>query len=275
MSQELQMPTGGKDQIIPLDAADRSINDLFAAISYGTETNIFIADVSEAIRFLETYRERTGVKVTFTTFLIRACGLVIKQDPRIHYMLRGYRWVNPSSVDIGISVAGRTRMAPVVTIREAESKSLETIAEELARESRLARTQEDQSIKALAWLARIIPFGFVRRWILRLVMGSQRMVRGGVGTFQITNIGSLGLEAAVATTVTSTLLIVGAIVDRVIPVDGEPAVRPTVQFATQADHRIMDGQIHASFMHKLKAILADPWSAMEIPSGGALPPARE
>jgi len=253
------------DEMIRLGPADRCINDLFGVLSRGRDAVFFTSDVSEALGFCNAYQQRTGHKITFTTFLIKACALAIERDPRIHYMLRGRWQIKPSSVDIGVSVAGQTRLAPVISIRRAEFKSLDRIATELDSESRRVRDEEARSVQLMARLAQIIPLGFVRRWILGFMMRRQRMIRRTVGTFQITNIGSLGLEGGLASAMITPLLVVGAIGDRVIPVEGRPAVRPMVRFVLQVDHKLAEGQIVASFVHGLKKILADPRSSMEIP----------
>lgn len=259
-------------ELIRLGPADKCINDLFDALCRARDLAFFTSDVSKAIDFCKAYRQRTGRRLTFTAFIVKACALAIERDPRIHYMLRGNRYINPSSVDIGLSVAGRTRLAPVITIREAEHKSLEKIASEIDSESHRVREEEVQSIQMLGMLARIIPIGFVRRWLLRFVIRRQRVIRKTVGTFQITNPGSLGIEGALSSVLTTSLLVVGAIVDRVIPVDGRPAVRPTVHFVLQVDHKLMEGQIVASFIHGLNEILADPESSMDIPAERAAIP---
>ncbi len=255
-----------RDELIRLGPADRSINDLFDAVCRARDLAFFTSDVSKAIEFCKAYRQRTGRKLTFTAFIVKACALAIERDPRIHYMLRGGRFIIPSSVDVGISVAGQTRLAPLITIREAEHKSLERIVSEIESKSRLVREEEAQSIQMLALLARIIPIGFIRRWLLGFALRRQRIIRRTVGTFQITNPGSLGLEGAISSVLATPLLVVGAIVDRVIAVDGCPAVRPTVHFVLQVDHRLVEGQIVASFVHGLNKILADPGSYMDIPA---------
>jgi len=54
------------------------------------------------------------------------------------------------------------------------------------------------------------------------------------------------------------ILAVGALVDRVIPVDGQPAVRPTMTLSLSCDHRVVDGARGAQFLATVAELIADP-----------------
>jgi pyruvate dehydrogenase E2 component (dihydrolipoamide acetyltransferase) len=56
------------------------------------------------------------------------------------------------------------------------------------------------------------------------------------------------------------ILAVGAISDRVVAVDGAPAVRPCMTITLSSDHRVVDGARAAQF-------LGDVVSALEAPDG--------
>ena len=53
------------------------------------------------------------------------------------------------------------------------------------------------------------------------------------------------------------ILAVGAIVDRVVPVDGKPEIRPMLTLTLSCDHRIVDGARAAEFLRDLAAALRD------------------
>ena len=54
------------------------------------------------------------------------------------------------------------------------------------------------------------------------------------------------------------ILAVGAITDRVVPVDGTPGVRPMMTLTLSCDHRVVDGARAAEFMRDLVAAIASP-----------------
>ena len=53
------------------------------------------------------------------------------------------------------------------------------------------------------------------------------------------------------------ILAVGAIVDRVVPVDGRPEIRPMLTLTLSCDHRIVDGARAAEFLRDLAGALRD------------------
>ncbi len=54
------------------------------------------------------------------------------------------------------------------------------------------------------------------------------------------------------------ILALGAIVDRVVAVDGKPAVRPTVTLTLCCDHRVVDGARAAMFLDDVGRVFARP-----------------
>jgi pyruvate dehydrogenase E2 component (dihydrolipoamide acetyltransferase) len=59
------------------------------------------------------------------------------------------------------------------------------------------------------------------------------------------------------------ILAVGAIVDRVVPVNGQPAVQPMMTLTLSCDHRIVDGARAAQFLQTLVGYLEDPLSILD------------
>ena len=58
------------------------------------------------------------------------------------------------------------------------------------------------------------------------------------------------------------ILAVGATGDRVVAVDGAPAVRPMVTFTLTVDHRAVDGAQAAEFLQTLKQLVEEPALAL-------------
>ena len=54
------------------------------------------------------------------------------------------------------------------------------------------------------------------------------------------------------------ILAVGRILDRVVPVDGQPAVRPMLQLTVSFDHRVVDGARGAEFLQTLASLVEEP-----------------
>src|SRR5207249_4406797 len=73
------------------------------------------------------------------------------------------------------------------------------------------------------------------------------------GTFTITNLGMYNVDAfnAIIAPPQAAILAVGRIADRVVAVNGQPAVRPMMTLTLSGDHRVVDGAQAAVFLNDL------------------------
>lgn len=80
------------------------------------------------------------------------------------------------------------------------------------------------------------------------------------GTFTVTNLGGFGIGAftPILNPPQVAILGVGAVQERVVPVDGQPAVRPVCTFSLSFDHRAVDGADGARYLALLKELLLNP-----------------
>jgi pyruvate dehydrogenase E2 component (dihydrolipoamide acetyltransferase) len=80
------------------------------------------------------------------------------------------------------------------------------------------------------------------------------------GTFTISNLGMYGVDAfsAIITPSQAAVLAVGRIADRVVAVDGAPAVRPMLTMTLSSDHRVVDGAQAAVFLGDVATAIEDP-----------------
>jgi len=86
------------------------------------------------------------------------------------------------------------------------------------------------------------------------------------GTFTISNLGMFGVDAfsAIIIPPQAAILAVGRITERVVAVDGQPAVRPMVTLTLSSDHRVVDGARAAEFLNTLAENLANPQSFLTL-----------
>jgi pyruvate dehydrogenase E2 component (dihydrolipoamide acetyltransferase) len=80
------------------------------------------------------------------------------------------------------------------------------------------------------------------------------------GTFTLSNLGMFGVDAFTAIIIPpqAAILAVGAIADRVVPVNGSPGIRPMMTLTLSTDHRVADGARAAEFMRDLVAAITSP-----------------
>jgi pyruvate dehydrogenase E2 component (dihydrolipoamide acetyltransferase) len=80
------------------------------------------------------------------------------------------------------------------------------------------------------------------------------------GTFTITNLGMYNIDAfsAIIAPPQAAILAVGRIADRVVAVNGQPAVRPMTTLTLSSDHRVVDGAQAAMFLNHLAEAIRAP-----------------
>ncbi len=79
-------------------------------------------------------------------------------------------------------------------------------------------------------------------------------------TFTISNLGMYQVDSFTAIIVPpqAAILAVGAITDRVVPIDGNIGIRPMISVTVSCDHRVADGARGAAFLNDLAAAIREP-----------------
>ena len=162
---------------------------------------------------------------------MKACAAALRRFPNFNASLDMERQqiITHARCNIGIATATPEGLI-VPVVDDADAKSLSAIA---------------RDIEALATAAR------ARKITLKQLQG---------GTFTVSNYGSYGGTFGTPIIRPPEVAIAGfgAIRDRVVPIDGAPAVRPTFTLVVACDHRLNDGEHLGAFTAAIAAILADP-----------------
>ncbi|MBI3047485.1 MAG: 2-oxo acid dehydrogenase subunit E2 [Acidobacteria bacterium] len=167
-----------------------------------------------------------GVKVTHTDLLVAAVARVLTRHPRVNASWTAGGIVVHREVNVALALAVENAVVTGV-VRGADAAPIGDIAarrRELTERARAGRLHPDDIAGA---------------------------------TFTISNLGMYGVDAFTAIIVPpqAAILAVGAIADRVVAVDGRPAVKPMLTMTLSCDHRVVDGARAAEFMRDLAAAL--------------------
>jgi pyruvate dehydrogenase E2 component (dihydrolipoamide acetyltransferase) len=170
-----------------------------------------------------------GVKLTHTDLLVAIVARILKKHPKMNAMWGGKGiQMNP---DINISVAMAVTDGVVgAVIPKADSTPLADISvqrRDLAERARGGKLKPSDVAN---------------------------------GTFSITNLGMYNIDAfnAIIAPPQAAILAVGRIADRVVAVNGQPAVRAMVTLTLSSDHRVVDGAQAALFLNDLAEALSSP-----------------
>jgi pyruvate dehydrogenase E2 component (dihydrolipoamide acetyltransferase) len=200
--------------------------------SWTSVPHFFLLREVQARAFVEWHaRAASQVEgtLTYTDLLIKITALALRQHPRLNTSWVDGKLVPSRDVNVGIAVAIPDGL-PVPVIAHADKLSLTEIAGQ--RQALVERAQR----------GRLRP----------------QDLQGG--TFTISNLGMYGVDAftAIINAPQVGILSVGALVERVIPVEGHPAVAPTLVLGLSCDHRAVDGARGAQFLATIAELLTDP-----------------
>lgn len=173
--------------------------------------------------------ESHAVKLTHTDLLVAAVARVLGKHPLMNASWIGESIRENPEIHIGVAMAvDGGVVAPV--IRNADKAKLGEIAAQRHHLTERARS------------------------------GKLRPADLADGTFTISNLGMFGVDAFTAIIIPpqAAMLAVGAITDRVVAVEGRPAVRPSMTLTLSSDHRVVDGAGAAEFMRELVQSITDP-----------------
>ena len=171
-----------------------------------------------------------GVELTHTDLLVALVAGVLKQHSRINASWTGKGVSANAGINIGLAMAVEDGVvAPV--IQNADKATLGEIAAQRRDLAERARS------------------------------GKLRPADIAGGTFTISNLGMFGVDAFTAIIIPpqAAILAVGRIADRVVPVEGRPAVRPMMTLTLSSDHRVVDGARAAEFLRDLVEAIGSPY----------------
>jgi pyruvate dehydrogenase E2 component (dihydrolipoamide acetyltransferase) len=172
-----------------------------------------------------------GRAVSVNDFVVRACGLALRDHPRANGTYRDGVFDFHARVNVGVAVAGEGTLV-VPTIVDADAKAVTQIAEESRA---LAGKVRDRTI-------------------------TPAEVAGG--TFTVSNLGMFGVTSftAVIAPGQAAILAVGAAVERPVVYEGDVVRRSIMDLSLSCDHRILYGTDAASFLADLRGLLERPWA---------------
>jgi 2-oxoacid dehydrogenase/acyltransferase catalytic subunit len=211
-----------------------------------------MVDMTAATSWLATLHE-AGLPATVTHLIVRAAALALARNPDLHQTVCGYRKLIPGSVDIGLTTPGPTTYAPVV-LAAVDEQPLEVLIPAMDAALASARERERRTLGSLRWLRWLAPFGFLRRFLLRLAQKTFWFRRRMAGTFQV----SFAPTADVVVPLrfyTGSALGAGRVRDLVVAVGGQLEVRRMMTLTLIADHVAMDGVRVGTLLNAIAAIL--------------------
>jgi pyruvate dehydrogenase E2 component (dihydrolipoamide acetyltransferase) len=199
--------------------------------SWTTAPHFYLVREVNASRLI-SWRDRAKKKIagiTYTDLLVKLVAAAIAQHPRVNVSWKDGTIVQHTDINIGLAVAIDDGLV-VPVIHRADTLSLAEIA---ARRGDLANRAQAGKLRPAD-------------------------IQGGV--FTISNLGMYGVDAfnAIVNPPQAGILAVGRIADRVVALNGQPVVQPTMVLTLSCDHRALDGARGAQFLGSLADLVEEP-----------------
>ena len=177
----------------------------------------------------ESFKKEFGVGLGIASFFVKASIAALRAFPALNAEIQGDEIVYKHYFDIGMAVGAEGGLV-VPVLRDADRMNfpqVETAIRDFAKKATDGTLTLDD-------------------------------LRGG--TFTITNGGVFGslMSTPILNPPQVGILGLHKIQDRVVPVNGQPAIRPMMYLALSYDHRIVDGREAVQFLVKVKDYIEDP-----------------
>ncbi len=191
-------------------------------------------NASGLVSWLKETRERIAPKISYTDLLIKLVSTGLRHHPRLNASWHDNAIALNPGIHVGLAVAvGDGLVVPV--IRHSDTLGLGQIA---------ARRME---LVAKAQAGKLSPDDL------------------SGGTFTISNLGMYGVDGfnAIVNPPQAAILAVSRITDRVVPLNGIPAIQPMLTLGLSCDHRVVDGARGAQFLQTLAELIEHPMQLLD------------
>lgn len=224
---------------IPLDGMRKIIAQRLT-LSKQTIPHFYLTLNCDLTRLLETRtnlnlrapldKDKTTIwKLSINDFIIKAMAMALRAVPSANVTWNDTDIIQHMTSDVGVAVAIEGGLFTPV-IRSAETKSLSMISTEM------------KDLAARARVRKLLPSEY----------------QGG--STAISNLGMFGIEqfSAIINPPQSSILAVGAGVERFVPVNGQPTLRTQMSVTLSADHRVIDGAVAAQLLATFRNFVEEP-----------------
>jgi pyruvate dehydrogenase E2 component (dihydrolipoamide acetyltransferase) len=208
--------------------------------SWTTVPHFFVSREIEATalnefrnRIVREIEKASSVRITHTDLLVALASRVLHKHPRLNasWSAQGIRLHARVNMGVAIAVNDGVVAAVIPNAHTADLAEIATRRRDIAERARAGKLRPPDIADA---------------------------------TFTISNLGMYHVDAfnAIITPPQAAILAVGAIADRVVAVDGKPAVRPMMTLTLSCDHRVADGARAAMFLDDLAMAIQAPGTAL-------------
>jgi pyruvate/2-oxoglutarate dehydrogenase complex dihydrolipoamide acyltransferase (E2) component len=230
-------------------------------------------DVTKGRDFIRKHEKETGVKISFTAWLLKCIGKAASEHKEVHSIMKGSkRIVRFDDVDISTIVERDVNDIKVplpLLIRKTNEKSIKEIHNEI----RAAQTEKvnhavvlgGDSIGKKMKLYVSLP-KFIRRFLLKHILKNPIKVKQLMGTIVVTAVGMFGniYGWPIPTTAHPLALGIGGITKKPGVINDQIEIREYLTMTVLLNHDIVDGAPATRFISRLGNLLKSGFSLDDL-----------
>lgn len=209
-------------------------------------------DITEPRRLIKEYFERTGVKLSFTAYIVSCFARVLKDHPQFNSFIKGRNLILLDDITVSVTIEREIngeRVPEIIGIKRAHQKSYMDIHNEI-RAAKMQQSDKLGSLSGKAWI-NYIP-SFLLKTFVRIANTNLHMAKL-YGKVAVTAVGMFSREPVwfVPHGTATAMLTVGSISNKVIEIDNQFVSREHLCLTASFNHFIIDGAPAARFMNQL------------------------
>lgn len=247
---------------------------------YGFETY----PVENLLEYLKKIEDKTGVKITLTTFVMKAISRIFETYPDLNSLVVGSSVYQRTTNDVFCLVASEgdspsDAELSGVKLTDVDEMTLLEIARVLKDRAKKVRSGEDLEIEKTKKLVEYLP-SFMLPFMVSLIdfltfyiswdLDFLGIRSDPFGSAMVTSVGQFGLKQGFAPLVRSShcpmLVVPGQIHETTFAVDGEPEVKKGITISCTFDHRVYDGYQVGYLARLFRSMITEPREHFPAPA---------
>lgn len=231
-------------------------------------------DCENALRYIETMREKFDLKITINHLVGRIIALTLDRYPQLNGMIARSKIYLRDNVDIFFQVAmeGAETELVGICIKNAHEKGIAQFAESVLRKTEKVRASKNHPMRKSQARFGIIPWRLMPtlvkflNWLQydwNFNLSWLGIPKDAMGSLMVTSVGTLGMELVFVPLThigrTPGQIAIGSIHKKPVVNDNDQVeVRKRLNLCCTFDHRFMDGLLASKMAKMLTAIFENP-----------------
>jgi len=228
-------------------------------------------DITELEKFIALKRKE-GIKTTLTHIMTLIIGRALRQEvPQLNAYIKRGKVVKRKSVDAMVSILLKGDEMGSVIIENTDNLTIAELSDNIADKIKQSRGGDENSAMQSKYMLSSVPWPF-RYWlfniykILTIDWGISfpwlKLSSDSFGSYNVSNIGTLGLDTGYAALLPSSnlsiVLIIGKVYKKPVVINDKIVPRKVFTLSATLDHRVVDGSHGGKLFRFIKYMIKNP-----------------